>query len=158
MSPAADPAPTARLEAKRLYRRLDHLFGAWDRSRPQGEMLESFLDELFGSLKEDLRLRGVFLYGERRDEFQLMKRVGDTGSVPVADELDRASAALGLVFKHRVYIFAEPDAEGSPYRLGLLPRAPVAAILVGKRPDRHVFFFVLADGWVREEVDFALNT
>jgi sigma-B regulation protein RsbU (phosphoserine phosphatase) len=157
MAPATDPGP-ARLEAKRLYRRLDHLFGAWDRSRPQGEMLESFLDELFGSLKEDLRLRGVVLYGERRDEFERMKVVGDPGGGLMAEELDRGSAPLGLIFKHRVYIFADPDAEGTPYRLGLLPRAPVAGILVGRRPDRHLFFFMLADGWVREELDFALNT
>lgn len=157
MSLAADPTP-ARLEAKRLYRRLDHLFGVWDRSRPQGEMLESFLDELFGSLKEDLRLRGVVLYGERRDSFELIKQVGETGATLVAEELDRASPALSLVFKHRVYIFADPDAEGTPFRLGLLPRAPVAGILVGKRPDRHVFFFLLAEDWVREELDFALNT
>jgi phosphoserine phosphatase RsbU/P len=157
MAPATDPGP-ARLEAKRLYRRLDHLFGVWDRSRPQGEMLVSFLDELFGSLKEDLRLRGVFLYGERRDGFELMKRIGDTGAGAVAEDLDRASPPLALVFKHRVYIFADPDAEGSPHQLGLLPRAAIAGILVGKRPDRHLFFFVLADDWVREELDFALNT
>src|SRR5260221_1841382 len=126
MSPAADPAPPDRLEAKRLYRRLDHLFGAWDRSRPQGEMLETFMEELFGSLKEDLRLRAVFLYGERRDSFELISKVGDTGPGKEAEELDKASPVLNLVFKHRVYIFADPDAEGTPHRLELLPRSPTA--------------------------------
>ena len=30
--------------------------------------------------------------------------------------------------------------------------------MVGRRPNRHVFFFLLDDGWLREELDFALNT
>jgi sigma-B regulation protein RsbU (phosphoserine phosphatase) len=76
----------------------------------------------------------------------------------VVELLDRASPSLSLIFKHRVYIFADPDADGTPYRLGLLPRAPCAGVLVGKRPDRHVFFFLLGEGWVHEELDFALNT
>ena len=29
---------------------------------------------------------------------------------------------------------------------------------MGRRPNRHVFFFLLGDGWVREELDFTLNT
>jgi sigma-B regulation protein RsbU (phosphoserine phosphatase) len=40
----------------------------------------------------------------------------------------------------------------------VLPRAPVAGVVVGSRPSRHVLFFLLADGWVREELDFTLNT
>ena len=31
-------------------------------------------------------------------------------------------------------------------------------MVVGQRPKRYVLFFLLADGWVREELDFALNT
>src|SRR5262245_56002122 len=61
MVPTTDSGP-ARLEAKLLYRRLDRLFGAWERSKPQGELLEAFSEELFGALKDDLRLRGVLLY------------------------------------------------------------------------------------------------
>jgi sigma-B regulation protein RsbU (phosphoserine phosphatase) len=40
----------------------------------------------------------------------------------------------------------------------MLPAAPAAALVVGRRPHRHVFFFLLRDGWVLEELDFALNT
>jgi sigma-B regulation protein RsbU (phosphoserine phosphatase) len=39
-----------------------------------------------------------------------------------------------------------------------LPALPAAAVLVGRRPRRHVFFFLLGEGWVREELDFTLNT
>jgi sigma-B regulation protein RsbU (phosphoserine phosphatase) len=157
MVPSIEPAGPARLEAKLLYRRLDRLFGAWDRARPQGELLEVFMDELFATLKDDLRIRAAFLYAERRDSFELIKKIGETTGA-VADHLDPSSAPLSLIFKHRVYIFADPDAEGTPYRLELLPRSASTGILVGKRPNRHVFFLLLNDGWVREELDFALNT
>jgi sigma-B regulation protein RsbU (phosphoserine phosphatase) len=157
MVPSIEPAGPARLEAKLLYRRLDRLFGAWDRARPQGELLEVFMDELFATLKDDLRIRAAFLYAERRDSFELIKKIGETTGA-VADQLDPSSGPLSLIFKHRVYIFADPDAEGTPYRLELLPRSASTGILVGKRPNRHVFFLLLNDGWVREELDFALNT
>jgi len=157
LPPTIEPAGPARLEAKLLYRRLDRLFGAWDRARPQGELLEVFIEELFATLKDDLHIRSASLYAERRDGFELIKRIGDTAA-PVAELLDHNSPVLGLIFKHRVYIFADPDADGSPYRVGVLPRSPSTGILVGKRPDRHVFFFQLGEGWVHEELDFALNT
>jgi sigma-B regulation protein RsbU (phosphoserine phosphatase) len=155
--PQIEPGP-AKLEAKLLYRRLDRLFGVWDRARPQGELLQVFMDELFATLKDDLHIRAAFLYGERRDGFELVRKIGETSGGVVVEHLDPSSAPLSLIFKHRVYIFADPDADGTPYRLELLPRSASAGILVGKRPNRHVFFFLLGEGWVREELDFALNT
>jgi sigma-B regulation protein RsbU (phosphoserine phosphatase) len=146
-----------RLEAKLLYRRLDALFSALDPGRPQRELLESFLENAFATLKDDLRLRAGLLYAERRDGFELIKRAGDPGG-PVRDDLDPAQPPLQLAFKHRVYIFPDPRAEGSPHRAGWLPAAPAAAVLVGRRPKRSLFLFLLADGWVREELDFTLNT
>jgi sigma-B regulation protein RsbU (phosphoserine phosphatase) len=146
-----------RLEAKLLYRRLDALFGTLDPNRPQRELLEAFFDEAFQALRDDLRLRGALLYAERRDGFTLIKRAGDIGG-SASEELDPASAPMQLLFRHRVYIFPDAAAEGSPYRSGYLPPLPTAAVLVGRRPRRHAFFFVLGDGWMREELDFALNT
>jgi sigma-B regulation protein RsbU (phosphoserine phosphatase) len=143
--------------AKLLYRRLDALFGTLDPKRPPQKALESFLEDAFRTLHEDLRLRAGLLYAERRDGFALTKTVGDPDS-PVAEALDPSRAPLSLIFRHRVYIFSDLNAEGSPQRLGLLPRRAAAALVVGRRPNRHVFFFVLADGWVLEEVDFTLNT
>jgi sigma-B regulation protein RsbU (phosphoserine phosphatase) len=146
-----------RLDAKPLYRRLDSLFGALDPKVPQGRLLESFLDQFFSSLKEPLRLKAGCLYAERRDDFQLLKTVGDLGVTP-PDTIEREIAPLQLLFKHRVYIFNDPQAEGSPSRTGILPAAPAAAIIVGRRPLRHILLFVLADGWSTEELDFTLNT
>ncbi len=143
--------------AKLLYRRLDSLFGALDPKKTQPQQLELFLEEAFAQLKDDLRLKAGFLYSERRDDFTLAKTVGDPGG-RVAETLDPAAGPLQQVFRHRVYIFGDPNAEIAPYRLGLFPLAAAAGLVVGRRPRRHVFFFLLAEGWVMEELDFALNT
>ena len=150
-------ATPTHLDAKPLYRRLDALFGALDPKLPQGRLLESFLQQFFESLREPLRLRAASLYGERRDDFQLLKSTGDFG-MTLPETMDREVAPLHLLYRHRVYIFSDPAAEGSPARVGLLPFAAAAAIIVGKRPNRHALFFVLADGWNRDELDFTLNT
>jgi sigma-B regulation protein RsbU (phosphoserine phosphatase) len=143
--------------AKLLYRRLDALFGALKARRSQPKLLDAFLEDCFANLKDDLRLRAGLLYVERRDGFALAKSVGDAG-FPLADALDPAQPPLAEVTRHRVYIFRDPDAEGSPHRLGLLPRTAAASLLVGQRPQRYAFIFLLADGWQVEELDFALNT
>ena len=146
-----------RLDAKFLYRRLDSLLGAFDARHSQDLVLESFLEDCFRSLKDDLGLRAGMLYREGRDGFLLKKTVGEPGG-SVAETLERAGPPLSLVFQHRVYIFANPETDGSPSRRGFLPAAPAAAILVGRRPRRHIIFFLLESGWILEELDFALNT
>jgi len=143
--------------AKLLYRRLDALFGSLKTRRSQSKLVETFLEEALANLKDDLRLRAGLVYVERRDYFALLKATGDAGS-PVAETLDAAATPLTELARHRVYIFSAPDAEGSPQRLGLLPRSAVAGLIVGQRPQRYAILFVLADGWQLEEVDFALNT
>src|SRR4030042_5374573 len=65
---------------------------------------------------------------------------------------------LADVARHRVSVYADPSAEGSPHRLGIFPRAAVAGLIVGHRPLRYALFFLLADGWQMDELDFALNT
>ena len=145
------------LDAKYLYRRLDALLAGLDPRRSQGKVLETFLEESFRALQGELRLRAGLLYAEERDSFALRKTVGAPGS-PVADDLPSSGPPLSLVFQHHTYVFGEPGAEVSPARLGLLPPGASAALIVGRRPKRHVLFFLLEDGWVLEELDFTLNT
>jgi len=145
------------MEAKLLYRRLDGLLAALDPRRPQNVLAQQFLEDCYQALREDLRLRAGVLYLERRDGFVLAKTVGDPRG-PVAESLESEGPPLQLVFRHKVYIFSEPLAEGAPYRLGLLPRAAAAGLVVGRRPNRIVIFFLIDEGWLREELDFALNT
>src|SRR3954468_23792848 len=145
------------LEPKLLYRRLDKLFGALDSEMPPRRLLESFLEDAFQTLRADLRLQAGLLYGEGRDGFALMRTVGRV-EPPATDGFDAQSRPVALVLQHGVYIFADRDFDDAPPRFGILPRRPSAAVVVGRRPKRYILFFLLADGWVREELDFALNT
>jgi sigma-B regulation protein RsbU (phosphoserine phosphatase) len=145
------------LDAKFLYRRLDALLAGLDPRKSQARVLESFLEDAFKALSVELRLRAGLLYAEGRDAFSLKKTVGQPGG-PVADTLSASGPPLSLVLGHRVYLFGEPEAENSPAKLGFFPGPACAALVVGRRPKRHALFFLLDDGWVREELDFALNT
>src|SRR5258708_27682687 len=102
--------------AKLLYRRLDALFGTLDPKRPPQKALESFLEDAFRTLHEDLRLRAGLLYAERRDGFALAKTVGDADN-PGAETLDPPKAPPSLIFRHRVYIFTDINAQSSPHPL-----------------------------------------
>jgi len=143
--------------AKLLYRRLDALFGELKPRRQQSKLLEAFLEESFARLRDDLKLLGGLLYVERRDSFVLARAVGDVAAPP-AESLDPSRLPLEAVFRHRVYIFGNPDAEDSPVRSGLFPRAAVAGLVVGERPQRFALFFLLGYGWEMDALDFALNT
>jgi sigma-B regulation protein RsbU (phosphoserine phosphatase) len=143
--------------AKRLYRRLDTLLGVLKPKHQPARHLEVFLREGFEQLREDLRLLAGLLYVERRDGFALVSAVGDLVGPP-AETLDPSRPPLAQVIDHRVYIFGDPDAEDAPPRLGLLPRAAAAGLVVGGRPQRFCFLFLLDQGWEMEELDFALNT
>jgi stage II sporulation SpoE-like protein len=148
----------ARLDAKLLYRRLDSLFGEVEGPRPRKKVMESFLEEFFETLREDLRLAGGLLYGPRRDDLELLGQVGDLRGLPLADAVDPTLPPLRLVYQHGVYIFADPAAHGAPARFGLLPPAAAAGVAIGRRPNRYVLLLLLGVGWVREELDFTLNT
>jgi sigma-B regulation protein RsbU (phosphoserine phosphatase) len=147
----------ARLDAKPLYRHLDRLFGAVDGQRSRKKVMESFFDEFFRTLKDELHLRGGVVYEPRRDDIALLSQVGDLGGA-TAETLDPELPPARLIFRHGVYIFAEPGSEDAPARFGLLPPGPAAGLAVGRKPDRYVLLFLLGPGWVREELDFALNT
>jgi sigma-B regulation protein RsbU (phosphoserine phosphatase) len=144
-----------RLDAKLLYRRLDGLLGAFDPARPGAVLMQSFLGDAFRALGDDLRLKAGTLYAERRDEFERTDGVGDEAR-GMPETLECGSPVLRLALQHGVYIFDSPfPGEGTDKPA--LPW-PSAAVVVGVRPSRHVLWFALRRGWVREELDFALNT
>jgi len=149
------PTPQ-RLEAKLLYRQLDSLFSSLDPKLTQAQLVRSFLEQLFETLRDGLSLRGGLLYSEGGDGFELKASFGSSeGGAPARIAED--ALPLQLVFEHRVYLFPSPDHDGSLHRTGVGHRGPSAALVVGKRPRRHVLVFLVDDGWVREELDFTLN-
>lgn len=146
-----------RLDAKLLYRRLDGLLGTLDTRRASKEVLKQFITEAFNTFRDDLRLRGIVLYREGRDSFNLVKTVGSLPSPP-ADSLAPEVSPLSDVLTHGVFLYDNLEAEGPAAGRAIALPVASAAITVGRRPKRDVVIFLLDFGWVREELDFALNT
>jgi len=144
-----------RLDAKLLYRRLDGLLGAFDPTRPGAELMRAFLADAFRFLGDDLRLKAATLYAERRDDFERLDGAGDEMR-GIPETLECTAPSLRLVLQHGVYIFDAPFPSEGAGELAL--PWPSAAVAVGVRPSRHVLWFAFRKRWVREEVDFALNT
>ncbi len=143
------------LDPKLLYRRLDSLLGTLETRRASKEVLKQFIEEAFQTFREDLRLRAGVLYREGRESFAIVKTVG-TLPAPPLDTLDPDSPPLAQVLQHGVFLFDNASAATTP--LGLQPTVAAAGFVVGRRPRRDVVLFFLDFGWVREELDFALNT
>jgi len=140
--------PARRLDAKLFYRKLDGLFSAMDPNRPHEDLLKSFLEESFRTLRDHLHLRACLYYEEEEEIFVLKQAAGEPGA-DLKRKLDPSDSRLQALFQHKVYIFDDTVAskDGSAS----------AALLVGKRPNRSVFFYLLDPGWSREELDFTLN-
>ena len=140
-----------------LYRELDGLLKRGIESgRQQSVILDSFPEESLRALGERLHLKAALFYQERDDSLVLEKMVGDPGG-EVARSLDLSLRSLQMVFRNRAYVFEDPDSECSPYHDGILPRSATAAVLVGRRPNRYLLFYILRDGWAYEELSFTLN-
>ena len=115
----------ARLDAKLLYRRLDSLFADVD-GHPRQRAMESFLEDVFRALRDDLRLQAGLLYAPRRDDLELIGSAGDLRGLAPPETIDPALVPLQLVFRHGVYIFAEPGHDDAPSRFGLPPASSQA--------------------------------
>jgi phosphoserine phosphatase RsbU/P len=144
----------ARLEPGAVPQGLHGLFNRLERQRSQQG--GDFIEEVFHAVRDDLGLRGLLVYGERRDGFELSHRVGEGGEAP-AERIETSWPPVAFVLRHRVYIFADPEEAGSPSAFGILPGGPAAGVVVGRRPYRRLLFFALDWSWERERVDFALN-
>jgi sigma-B regulation protein RsbU (phosphoserine phosphatase) len=149
-------APFAAVEPDLLYQKLNTLFNGLEHQARDGQPLESFVEDAFQALKLDLRLLGVLVFVERREGFELRKQVGEWKEA-AGESIPASSPTLRQVLRHRVYIFADPEEPGSPWREGILPCVASAGIVVGRRSHRHVLFFLMDEGWARGHVDFALN-
>jgi sigma-B regulation protein RsbU (phosphoserine phosphatase) len=143
--------------AKLLYRRLDAVLGAVRTRKSPAKMVEALFEDVFANLHGDLGFLAGLFYVER-DDALVLARVAGAADPGVTEALPLSSAPIAAVAHHRVYLFAAPLSDEMSRELGLSPSASVAALAVGESPHLFVWLFVLADGWQRDEVDFALNT
>ncbi|MEW6745824.1 MAG: PP2C family protein-serine/threonine phosphatase [Planctomycetota bacterium] len=119
--------------------------------------MKAFLRGFIEEFGDDLGLRTGLLYIEHRGRFQLVAQAG----VPLAsprETLQARTPCVAPVVQHHVYIFSDPSEASSPSRAGVFPQGAAASVLIELPPARFLFFFLLAEGWRFETLDFSLNT
>lgn len=136
-----------RYEPKAFYRKMDDLLGEIERERGGRNVLGRVLDELIGTIGPELRLGSGTLYRLERGVYRLAHGpVGDGDGWP--ERIPRSDEAVKLLLRHRNFIFT--DSVKPPWGNNSV------AVLIGE--DRYIMAFRLLDGWVRETLEFSLNT
>lgn len=136
-------------QPKAFYRKLDSLLIRIGKSAGTGEVMSLVLGELVGSFAADLGIAGGVIYELRKGSFHLIEGPvgGDGGSWPRT--VSTEDPAMALLERHKSYIFC--DTQIPPWGNNSV------AVLVGEE-DRYLMVFRLAEGWVRETLEFSLNT
>lgn len=134
---------------KTFYRKLDALFTRIGEGGSMKEGLSLVLDELVGSVGDDLDIRSGYVYRllggsyRKTDQFSGVS----TGNWP--ESIRKDDEAIELLSRHKSYIFI--DTVDPPWGRNSV------AVLLGQ-DDEYLMIFMLEEGWVRETVEFTLNT
>ncbi len=134
---------------KAFYRNLDSLLVKIGEVADPGEILSLVLEELVKSFRPELHIDSGCIYKSRFGAFHLAK--GPVGK-PDGDwpsYMQKSGETFSLLEQHKSYIFVEnviPPWGGNS-----------VAVLVGE-DDRYMLVFRLGEGWVRETLEFSLNT
>jgi len=134
---------------KVFYRKLDSLLTRIGKGMKMGEIASLVLDELVSSFGPDLGIRFGSLYRQHAGFYAFVK--GPVGNedcdCPATLYLD--SSAMVLLKQHKSYIFT--DTVVPPWGNNSV------AVLVGEDDD-YLMIFGLEEEWVRETLEFSLNT
>lgn len=136
-------------QPKAFYRKFDSLLVRIGESAGTKEVLSLVLDELVQSFGTDLGITSGCIFGLRGQEFHRIKGpLHGTGEV-WPDSISRNDPAVSLLLQHKSYIYA--GAETPPWGNDSV------AVVVGE-DDQYIIAFKLAGEWVREALEFSLNT
>jgi hypothetical protein len=134
---------------KTFYRKLDSLLTRIGKGAKTGEIASLVLDELVNSFGPDLGIRYGSLYRQHVGFFALVKGPVGKGKCDCPVTLYMDSEAMGLLKQHKNYIFN--DTVVPPWGNNSV------AVLVGEDDD-YLMIFGLDEEWVRETLEFSLNT
>jgi hypothetical protein len=134
---------------KTFYRKLDSLLTRIGKGMKMGEITSLVLDELVNSFGPDLGIRFGSLYRQHVGFYALVKGPVGKSACECPATLYMDSEALGLLKQHKSYIFS--DTVVPPWGNNSV------AVLVGEDDD-YLMIFGLDEEWVRETLEFSLNT
>jgi len=154
---------TARAEsvfhAKRFYRELDELLG----ERGTMSLTDEWYRWLAGRLLErygpELSIRNARLYEEDDRGFVLRHEVGAQHEGDGELVLSRTYPPVKFLEEHGVFIFDETVTGQSPeLERRIHPDGRESAALLIRGEPQRILAFGLGEGWVRDDLDFCLNT
>ncbi len=138
-------------QPKRFYRELDRLLGEVEHGGLYSQWFPWIVTEIVQRFGPALSIERGWLFEEQDGDFAAAP--DGASSKPVL--LDADHPALRLVRAHGVYLFdgSTPAVKGRTD----LGRPDTAGLLIDGE-TRRVLAFRMRPGWVRDDVDFALNT
>ena len=144
-------------DTKRLYRRLDGLLAEIVEQTAGHRLLEVYVQRLWRDFAEDLGLRALRVYRERRSSFVLEIHFGEDDD-SVLSSIDSSAAWVTNAFEQRVVLVEPARSPVASFPFGRSAASPHAIVSIDEPRQRHLLLFAFHPDWQRESVEFALNT
>ena len=145
------------IEPKEFYRKLDSLLNKIGQEKSGKDFLFIIVKEIEKTFGRELRLGNGRIYEQNGDEFILIYASSKPGVVATAKNIPTKSEAIQSILNSQTYIFDNPG-----FSIGDLQSegeyAIPVAITVTSPNNRWLFVFELKSGWIREEIEFCLNS
>ncbi len=136
-------------QPKIFYRKFDSLLVRIEENPSTRDLLFQILDELVQSFKNDLRIKSGCIYHMQFGSFRLVRGpVGEQGD-GWPGTMSKDEPALKILAQHKSYIFT--DSNVAPWGGNSI------ATLLGDF-DEYILVFRLGENWVRETLQFSMNT
>ena len=139
----------AIFQPKAFYRKLDALLTRIGEGASMKEMLSLVLDELVESVGEDLGIKSGCVYRLLGGAYRKTDQLSGSGAGSYPASIPKNNEAIELLLRHKSYIFV--DTVDPPWG-----RNSVAVLFA--EDDEYLLVMMLRDSWVREILEFSLNT
>lgn len=145
------------LDPKTFYRDFDSLLTHITTKRPEKNFLASILDEFVSHFGSKLNITTWRLFEERGNDFVLIGSSQNGLLEGAQKRISSETEAVKRVTEKGSYIFDSTDVAIEPFRTHQDGQTIPAAFTVDSPRQRWLVVFQLQEGWVREEITFALN-
>jgi sigma-B regulation protein RsbU (phosphoserine phosphatase) len=136
-------------QPKVFYRKLDALLTRIGEGASMKEMLSLVLDELVESVGEDLGIKSGCVYRLLGGAYRKTDQISGSSAEGWPALVQKDNEAIELLSRHKSYIFV--DTVDPPWG-----KNSVAVLFA--EDDEYLLVMMLRDSWVRETLEFSLNT
>jgi sigma-B regulation protein RsbU (phosphoserine phosphatase) len=146
------------IEPKVFYRKLDSLLSKINLVKSGADFLFTIVKELGKTFGNDLHIGKGRIYEKDTSGYVLISPISDLEKVDIETNLATNSKSVQLVINNKTYIFDSPG-----FGIGIKDNdkkeyAIPAAISIQNQDHEWIVIYELKNGWIREEIEFCLNT